>query len=559
MDGVCYDKITCQGILNSSTYTSGVNNMSDAYEYYTSSTTYMTLYPQLPATFSVIGSHTFQVKSTQLWNNTLSVMNFSCIINSIPCTKLSGRFWFDCNSNCTFDGTDYYGVGWGATGKLYNTITGYNLLFHPNYSDGKFSVYAPSAGTYSLTQYPTLGTYFNYTACTTGTTTILPNTTNNSLSYGYKNPNVATDPATGMWRISSTSPSLSPLVGATMAIYLWNTAYYACSTVTSNPGQLKVIIPNSINFLNMVTGPSPTVLTGTSSKTLVFNVANFNQNNLLINPFATYSIQVTNTAVPGSTVNIQTIITPTADNYTLNNICNWVRNIGGPFDPNGKYLDSPGLMDNDEVKHGTTQFFYTIGFQNVGNAPAINVRTLDTIDVNFDLNTLDVMQSSYPVNVQMDMNTREVQFHFDGINLPAASANEPGSHGFVRYAIKLKAGVPANTILKNRAHNYFDFNEPVATNQTAHKLVIVPVGLNELNRDASLKAVPNPFNTALMLTSEHKITQVEISDITGKVLKVYLANDNEVTVDVPELRSGIYLVKVTSDNGMLNTLKVIKD
>jgi uncharacterized repeat protein (TIGR01451 family) len=559
MDGVCYDKITVSTGLNAATFTSGVNNMSDAYEYYTTGSTYLMLYPLLPSTFSVIGSHTFEVKSTQLWNNTLSTMNFSCIINSIPCTKISGKFWFDCNNNCTFDGTDYYGVGMYATGKLYNALTGYNLLFHPNQYDGKFSVYVPSAGTYSLTQYRTYNTGpFSFTACSNGTTTILPNSTVNNLSYGYKNSSIATDPAVGFGRIASTSTSLSPLVGAQMGVYLWNNAFYQCSPVANNPGQVKVVLPSEISYLNMVTGPTPTVLSGTSTKTLVWNTSNFPQiTSWWQSPFASFSVQVTNTAVPGSYISIQTVITPSVDGNLNNNSFNWTRQIGGPFDPNGKFLDSPGLMPNDEVSYGTNQFFYTIGFQNVGNAPAINVKTLDTIDVNFDLNSLDVMQSSFPVNVQLDQVSRQVQFHFDGINLPAASVDEPKSHGFVRYSIRLKPGVPKNTVLKNRAHNYFDFNEPVATNQTAHTLVVV--GIDEFSRAGGhISAIPNPFGSALTISSGRKIESVLVIGLDGKVVKALNASSTSVELDMHELASAMYIIQVTDEEHIRSTIKVIK-
>jgi hypothetical protein len=561
LDGVCYDKINFTGGLNSSAFNTGVNNMSDAYEYYTSSSTYMTLYPQLPATFSVIGSHTFAVKSTQLWNNTLSTMNFSCVINAIPCTKISGKFWFDCNSNCTFDANDYYGVGWNATGKLYNALTGYNVIFHPNYYDGKFSVYAPAANTYSLTQFATYtASPFNYTACSTGTTSILPNSTTNNLSFGYKNNSTGTDPVVSLGRISSTSSSLSPMVGAQMGVYLWNNAYNMCSPVANNPGQVKAVIPNVLSYMGMVSGPTPTVQTGVSSTTLSWNVSNFQQTtSWWINPFATFSIQVTNTAVAGSTVTMQAIISPSVDGNTSNNMYNWIRVIGGPFDPNGKYLDSPGLKEDGDVSYGTTDFFYTIGFQNIGNAPAINVKTLDTIDVSFDLNTIDVMQSSYPVNIQLDQVSRQVQFHFDGINLPAASVDEPKSHGFVRYSIKLKPGVQGNTILKNRAHNYFDFSEPVATNQTSHKLVFV-VGIEEFSGATEhIEAVPNPFNAALTISSARVIESVIVSGLDGKVVKTLSTSSKSIDLHLSELPPAMYLIQVTDSERHRSTVKVIKN
>ena len=147
LDGVNYDVLTTSGGFSSSSNTVGVNLLSKVQEYYQSNQTYLYLYPKLPTTFSVLGSHTFAVKSSIIYNNPLSTLNFSCILNSIPCTKISGKFYNDCNSNCIYDAGDNYGLGWSATGYVYNA-TGFNLQFHPNSVTGDFSVYLPTTNAY---------------------------------------------------------------------------------------------------------------------------------------------------------------------------------------------------------------------------------------------------------------------------------------------------------------------------------------------------------------------------------------------------------------------------
>jgi hypothetical protein len=256
---------------------------------------------------------------------------------------------------------------------------------------------------------------------------------------------------------------------------------------------------------------------------------------------------------------MQTKIFPTADINLNNNTYNWSSYIGGPFDPNGKWAEAPDMLANGDIPFGTQEIIYKIGFQNVGNAPAINVTTLDTIDNNFDLNTIKMLQSSFPVDMQVDKVSRLVGFHFKNINLPDATTNEPGSHGFVKYSIKLKPGVAVNTVLKNRAHNYFDFNMPVATNQTSNKLVKVVSIIEEKGSANYLSAIPNPFSSALKIVSEKGLRSVKVFNLMGALLMDVESSSNEVDLDLTSLTPAIYLIRTTAADGSKSTIKVIKE
>ncbi|MDI1354791.1 MAG: T9SS type A sorting domain-containing protein [bacterium] len=562
LDGVNYDILTTTGGFFSSSNVTGVNAMSKVTEYYQSAQTYLYLYPKLPTTFTALGSHTFAVKSSMIYNNPTSVVNFSCILNSIPCTKISGRFYNDCNNNCVFDGVDNYSVGWFATGKLYNATSGYNVIFHPNWTNGRFSVYAPASSSYSLTQYPTYTTSpYNFTACSTGTLSIPAAATTNTFMFGYKNNiSTVTNPGVYLYRTSSTSNVISPGVGATFAVQLYNSWWNVCASSIVNPGKVKVTLPKFINYVSMVSGPSPTVVSSATADTLIWTVPNFSTvSTWWLSPYASFSVVVSATAVPNATFNINTTISPAIDISLSNNSYNFYRTIGGPFDPNEKITEAAGLQSNGDVPLGTQQFYYTIGFQNIGNAPAINVKTLDTLDANFDLNTLEVLQSSFPVSTQIDQVARLVLFNFEGINLPASTVNEPKSHGFVRYGIKLKAGVPANTVLKNRAHNYFDFNAPVPTNQTANTLIKITGITEQQKKDYQLKVMPNPFNQELRISAGTVIREVTVYNSLGQVVHHKLVLGTESTIDLNDQAPGIYILNITLGNGEVVSAKAIKN
>ena len=62
-------------------------------------------------------------------------------------------------------------------------------------------------------------------------------------------------------------------------------------------------------------------------------------------------------------------------------------------------------------------------------------------------------------------------FTFDNILLPDSSVNEMASHGYVRYQIQHRDGLPEETYVQNTAGIYFDFNPPVITNTVENILV----------------------------------------------------------------------------------------
>lgn len=562
LDNLFYDQITVTGNAGTNNFALGTNSLVTAWEYYQlAGYTSVTFGPDLPSTFTIAGTHTLEVKSSMIYNNPASVIDFLCYINSVPCAKITGRFYNDCNNNCTYDAGESSGVGSYATGLIYNASNGTNITFNPNPWDGKFAIYLPATSAYSLTQYPTTSPGY-FTACSSATTSIPAAAATNTFMFGYQNTLPANaDPFIYLYRLASTSTIVSPQSGVEFGFQFNNSYSSFCSTSSlTNPGKLKILLPKFINYVSTLSGPTPTLSSGSSVDTLIYAIPNFSINsNTWSNPVGSFSAVVSATAVSNTPFAILAHIYPSIDVNLLNNTYSWARHIDGPYDPNGKYTQVPNMMANGDVPFGTQEFIYEIGFQNIGKGPAINVLTLDTIDSNFDLASLNVLQSSFPVSVQKNTVTREVGFHFRNINLPGAPVNEPASHGFVRYSIKLKPNVPVNTILKNRAHNYFDFLEPVATNQTSNKLVVV-AALDENGTTSSfVKAIPNPVASRLSLESSSEITSVKVYNLSGQLLLDLSGFTGKPEVDMQNLAQGIYLVKVTAANNAVTTLKVIKE
>jgi uncharacterized repeat protein (TIGR01451 family) len=158
-------------------------------------------------------------------------------------------------------------------------------------------------------------------------------------------------------------------------------------------------------------------------------------------------------------------VTPTTgDNNVSNNSMQHCFSVVNSFDPNAKEVyPEGGIPVNQEW------LTYTIHFQNTGNAPAQNIYILDTLDQNLMPETFTLLSYSHEPLIQLFGNV--VKFNFPNINLPDSTYDEPNSHGFVQYKIKLTPGLPIGTIISNIAYNFFDFNPPIATNIVSNTVV----------------------------------------------------------------------------------------
>ncbi|WP_223808788.1 T9SS type A sorting domain-containing protein [Rufibacter hautae] len=138
------------------------------------------------------------------------------------------------------------------------------------------------------------------------------------------------------------------------------------------------------------------------------------------------------------------------------------------FDPNDKQVSPRGISSRHYIK-AEDELEYLIRFQNTGTDVAYNVVVKDTISEHLDIASLRVGSGSHPFTYTVTGRGKPViTFTFKNINLPDHKTNEPGSHGFVKFSIAQNPDNPKGTVIKNTAHNYFDYNSPIATNEVTN-------------------------------------------------------------------------------------------
>lgn len=289
-----------------------------------------------------------------------------------------------------------------------------------------------------------------------------------------------------------------------------------------------------------------------------------------LTPFQTGSIIVTvnvQVGTPiGSTINSGVRIEPVAGDANPN--CNahyWEIATSGAVDPNDILVNRNTLF--------TTEFpnppflDYIIRFQNVGNDTAFTVRVFNPIDINkLEINSLEFVASSHPVDMQYVFHERHMKFTFNNILLVDSATNEPMSHGFIRYKIKPKSNLVISDSIRNFATIHFDFEAAVLTN-TALTTVEQPTGLppgSTKDEHGTMWIWPNPVKENLSigfrLKSETEIS-IDVINIYGQSVarKILFGKTGENKFDwsLETLPNGVYFIKANVA-GKQTQAKVVK-
>jgi len=238
-----------------------------------------------------------------------------------------------------------------------------------------------------------------------------------------------------------------------------------CQPVT---GEVRLVLDPFLSYDS--SSPTPDAIRG---DTLIWYVSNMSFDDPHF--VATVEVTVSTQAMIGDQICLDATIDPkTNDADTKNNTRDFCRDVVNAFDPNDKQVSPQGVCEEGYILPGET-LTYTIRFQNTGNADAINIFIIDSLDADLDLSTVKVVGQSHKPMITEVLPGRALKFRFDNIHLPDSTADEPNSHGYVMYEVKPLANLASGTELKNEAGIYFDFNEPVITNTVLNTVVdVVP-------------------------------------------------------------------------------------
>lgn len=237
-----------------------------------------------------------------------------------------------------------------------------------------------------------------------------------------------------------------------------------------------------------------------------------------------------------------------------NNTSSMDRTITGSYDPNDKlgltssranrssyYLDQDSWVD------------YTIRFQNTGTGPAYNVYLLDTVSPLLDLTSFQILGATHAFQASLD-DPRVLRFDFPNILLPDSGFDMAGSQGHISFRLKPVAGLVPGDELVNAADIFFDFNEPVRTND-AVLLVEQSAGVAETLTEAAWLR-PNPTQDQLWLDLPG-MQRFDVLSTDGRVMLTGRVAAGSA-VNVQQLAPGTYVVRAIGTDGLIQHARLVK-
>ncbi|MDQ3050444.1 MAG: hypothetical protein M3Q95_06125 [Bacteroidota bacterium] len=303
------------------------------------------------------------------------------------------------------------------------------------------------------------------------------------------------------------------------------------------PALVQVVLDSTLTYQN--SNINPVTISG-DTLTFLTDTISFLGNRKI-------SIQVQTSVMDtiGTPIFCSALVEPlSGDTVPSNNFSVIQTLVVGSFDPNDKsanhdpYFTPQQLQNNEEMQ-------YIIRFQNTGNFQADFVRIVDTLSSFTDQSTFRLISSSHDVRFGFDPG-RVVTFYFDNINLPDSTADEPNSHGYVKFGIHFFQNLPIGTGIENTAAIYFDFNSPVITNTVSTLIADPPINVSveEFEHPQKLLVFPNPVSEMLTILLEGNQPDqafiLVIYDLSGRIITQSEFTGHRFTTDVSSYSNGPY-------------------
>jgi uncharacterized repeat protein (TIGR01451 family) len=227
------------------------------------------------------------------------------------------------------------------------------------------------------------------------------------------------------------------------------------------------------------------------------------------------------------------------------------------YDPNDKRGFPEGYGDEHYIRPNT-ELEYIIRFQNTGTDTAFLVVIRDTLSPWLDASGIRPGASSHPYKFEV-YNTGVIKFTFPDIMLPDSATNEAGSIGFVKYRIPQLPDNPVGAEITNTAAIYFDFNAPIITNQTIHRIgenfievdTLINLSDNAKEPVAQVRIYPNPFSDKAHFEVDGIIAQqgvFSLFDQQGRQVREQIVQTNPFIFSKDELPAGIYFFQLVFDD-----------
>lgn len=257
----------------------------------------------------------------------------------------------------------------------------------------------------------------------------------------------------------------------------------------------------------------------------------------------------------GEGTSILQIQLPNGDNSPFHDL-HCLENVDS-YDPNDKQAIPDGWGD-EKLVLPNTRMEYKIRFQNTGTDTAYTVLLKDRIDASLDIKSIRPGTSSHPYSWSIN-DGEYLSFTFENIDLPDSTTNLGASQGFVTFTIEQKADLPIGTEIQNTAAIYFDFNPPIYTNTTKHKIgdlfTQLPTNVEEVfSTNASVRIFPNPVTDQAIFQVQGvspQAVELQVFDLSGRLVHQKSYENSQFRFDRGRLPAGLYAYSLRLADGRL--------
>jgi len=233
--------------------------------------------------------------------------------------------------------------------------------------------------------------------------------------------------------------------------------------------------------------------------------------------------------------------------------------IVGAIDPNDMLVSPKGQGTEGYVKR-RQWLTYTIRFQNVGTYYATHVRIANQLRAEHDRNSFEFISASHDHSYELSSEGK-LLIHFDDIYLVDSTTNEPESHGFFKYRIRTRNGLPGGSCIENNAAITFDYEDPIITNTVVNTLQY------ESREVYDLQVFPNPATMESVITLEPEHIRFETPPLLhsyqvfndrGQLVRSASEQQEPVLrIQLDGLSPGVYLIQATDQTGKLFATKLL--
>ena len=229
---------------------------------------------------------------------------------------------------------------------------------------------------------------------------------------------------------------------------------------------------------------------------------------------------------------------------------------------NSMHASPNGYGTPNYIAPNTSIEFY-ITFENRTSNTVNNLNIQVPLNEFMDLTSMRNLTSSH--DFDFSFNEGMLNFFFSNIALPSSDNSDEGE-GYLSFRMKPKANTALGTVIFHSATIQFDSNNPINTNQNFHTLGEDFVEILSVSTEhpeitnIKVKVLPNPIEDfAIIEVQNHEADSytLEIYTTDGKLISTQLFENNNIQLQRNQLKTGMYIYKLTSNDGFVNTGRII--